>query len=86
FAVPGGPRNHHSTPLAAIAAVPEDLKRQPVFNDYAFGSYLIFLGIPPSIDSRAELYGPAFLDDYNRAASDRCVLADALKRVGAAWT
>jgi hypothetical protein len=84
--LPAGPRDHDATPLAAVAAIPADLKGQPVFNDYSFGAYLIFVGIPPSIDSRAELYGPAFLADYGRAAADRCVLATALKTIGATWT
>jgi hypothetical protein len=35
-----------------------------VLNDYDFGGYLIFSGIPTFIDGRTELYGDAFLRKY----------------------
>jgi hypothetical protein len=38
----------------------------PVLNDYAFGGYLIFAGIPTFIDGRGELYGGPFIERYNR--------------------
>lgn len=37
-----------------------DLKNSRFYNDYNFGSYLIFKGIPVFIDSRADLYAPEF--------------------------
>ncbi|TQF33486.1 hypothetical protein [Bradyrhizobium sp. UNPA324] len=37
-----------------------------VLNDYSFGGYLIFAGIPTFIDGRAELYGGPFIERYNR--------------------
>jgi hypothetical protein len=52
------------SPIGAIAYVPQALRTQPVLNDYAFGGYLIFTGIRPFIDSRAELYGEQFLERY----------------------
>jgi hypothetical protein len=56
------------TPQAAIAYA--DLaKTGPVLNDYSFGGYLIFAGIPTFIDGRGELYGGSFIDRYNRAIS-----------------
>jgi hypothetical protein len=39
----------------------------PVLNDYGFGGYLIFAGIPTFIDGRSELYGGSFVERYNRA-------------------
>lgn len=39
----------------------------PVLNDYTFGGYLIFVGIPTFIDGRGELYGGPFIARYNRA-------------------
>lgn len=68
-------------PAAAIAAVPPALRTQHVLNAYEFGGYLIRAGIAPYIDSRAELYGDAFLDRYNtllagRPADVAAVLAD----------
>ncbi|WP_407193370.1 hypothetical protein [Bradyrhizobium sp. STM 3566] len=54
------------TPQAAIAQA--DLAGTGrVLNDYAFGGYLIFAGIPTFIDGRSELYGGPFIDRYNRA-------------------
>ncbi|TQF38094.1 hypothetical protein UNPF46_17335 [Bradyrhizobium sp. UNPF46] len=54
------------TPTAAIAQT--DLaKAGRVLNDYSFGGYLIYAGIPTFIDGRGELYGGPFIDRYNRA-------------------
>lgn len=54
------------TPQAAVAHA--DLaKAEHVLNDYGFGGYLIFAGIPTFIDGRGELYGGPFIDRYNRA-------------------
>jgi hypothetical protein len=54
------------TPEAALSSVPRSLAAKPVLNDYAFGGYLIFKGVRPFIDSRAELYGDDFLQQYAR--------------------
>jgi hypothetical protein len=58
-------------PLAPRLAVKKlnELKADRVLNDYYFGGYLIFQGVPTFIDSRAELFGPAFLSRYARAIS-----------------
>lgn len=57
-----------NTPEAAVANV--DLaKAGPVLNDYSFGGYLIFAGIPTFIDGRGELYGGEFIARYNRDLS-----------------
>ena len=37
-----------------------------MLNDYRFGGYLIFAGIPTFIDGRGELYGGRFIARYNR--------------------
>lgn len=55
-------------PRVAVEKLKE-LKANRVLNDYYFGGYLISQGIPTFIDSRAELYGPAFLSRYMRAIS-----------------
>ncbi|MCA6122764.1 hypothetical protein J6500_12780 [Bradyrhizobium sp. WSM 1704] len=55
-------------PRAAVEKLRE-LKAERTFNDYYFGGYLIAQGIPTFIDSRAELYGPEFLNRYLRAVS-----------------
>jgi hypothetical protein len=51
-------------PITALAHVPASLRAAPVLNDYSFGGYLIFAGVKPFIDSRAELYGEAALERY----------------------
>jgi hypothetical protein len=48
----------------------KELKANRIFNDYYFGGYLIFQGIPTFIDGRAELYGSAFLTRYLRVSQD----------------
>jgi hypothetical protein len=66
-----------NTPEAAVANV--DLANAgPVLNDYSFGGYLIFAGIPTFIDGRGELYGGEFIARYNRGLS-LADLADFLK-------
>ncbi|WFU38811.1 hypothetical protein QA640_31005 [Bradyrhizobium sp. CB82] len=54
------------SPSAALETIKE-AKSSRIFNDYPFGSYLIYRGIPPFIDSRAELYGAEFITRYRRA-------------------
>ena len=57
------------SPIAAVAAAKSMGVKGPVFNSYAFGGYLIFVGIPPFIDGRADMYGEAFLERDARAES-----------------
>ena len=71
------------TPEAAVASAGL-AKAGAVFNDYSFGGYLIFAGIPTFIDGRSELYGGPFIDRYNRGVSladlrDLLVLLDQYK-------
>jgi hypothetical protein len=54
------------TPLAAVEKIKE-VNADRIFNEYYFGGYLIYKGIPTFVDSRAELYGAAFLTRYQRA-------------------
>ena len=51
-------------PVTAVAHVPPQLMSQPVFNEYAFGGYLIFKGVKPYVDGRADMYGDAFVQEY----------------------
>ena len=68
-----------TAPITALAHVPDALKRQPVLNYYDFGGYLIFEGVRPYIDGRADMYGDAFVADddliqrANPAAMDRAI-------------
>jgi hypothetical protein len=74
-------------PTAALTAAEADHVKGPVLNDYGFGGYLIFSGIEPFIDGRAELYGDPFIKRYIEAmvlASDQ--LPQLLAEYGVTWT
>ncbi len=87
LSVPVTWRDAPATPVHALAAVTADLRKAPMINDYSFSGYLIGQGVRPYIDSRAELYGEAFLRSYGRMASgDREALAGELQRRGVRWT
>ncbi|HXC54268.1 MAG TPA: hypothetical protein VNU97_03150 [Rhizomicrobium sp.] len=74
-------------PMRALASVPAALRRQPVLNDYSFGGYLIFSGVRPFIDSRAELYGEAALARYAALIRpDAAALDTALRRYKIRWS
>ncbi|MEI9990710.1 MAG: hypothetical protein WDM86_11785 [Rhizomicrobium sp.] len=73
------------TPASALADVPARLRTLPVLNDYAFGGYLIFSGVKPFIDSRAELYGEAALENY-AALGRPDVLRATLRRYAIRWS
>ncbi|MBI2286996.1 MAG: hypothetical protein HYU79_06090 [Nitrosomonadales bacterium] len=52
------------TPAGALQAVRNAHLTGPVLNGYSFGGYLIYAGIPPFIDGRADMYGDAFMKEY----------------------
>ena len=73
--------------LATLAALPAGLREQPVLNDYGFGAYLIAHGERPFIDSRADLYGGAFLGRFRAITELKPgALAAALDEFHVAWT
>jgi hypothetical protein len=87
IAVPLDPDRSGAAFAATLGAVPPALRARPVLNEYGFGGQLIFAGIKPFIDSRADLYGDAFLMRYHRmAATDRGELDRTLSQYGIAWT
>jgi len=51
-------------PAAAVLAARGAGASGNVLNTYDWGGYLIFSGIPPFIDGRADMYGNALLKDY----------------------
>jgi hypothetical protein len=76
---------NESTRFAPTQAVKFAKERQidgRVLNDYEFGGYLIFSGIEPFVDGRADLYGDAFLKRSNDVAQ----LPDILREYRIAWT
>ena len=77
----------YASARAALAALPDEVKRQPVLNGYAFGGYLSLEGVKPFVDGRADLFGDAFLSDYARIAhGESDALAAALQRDHVGWT
>jgi hypothetical protein len=76
-----------TAPVSALAAVPAPLLRQPVLNDYDFGGYLIFKGVRPYIDGRADMYGDDFVaEDSQIQLADQADLDAALARYHIAWS
>jgi hypothetical protein len=75
------------TPGAALAAVAAQHVTGPVLNAYPFGGFLIFHGIAPFIDGRAEMYGDAFVKRFSEATNARSgELAQLLDQYRIAWT
>jgi hypothetical protein len=86
FDIPVTRTDSATAPITALAHVPPALRNQPVFNDYAFGGYLIFGDVKPFIDSRAELYGNGYLESYARDVSDPKTMEHTLERNHIRWT
>ncbi len=74
------------SPVTAFAHVPATIAQTPVFNDYAFGGYLIFRGLHPFVDGRADLYGDPFLDAFEVARQDPDAFTRLVDRYGIRWT
>ncbi len=75
------------SPISALAQVPPDLRRRPVFNDYGFGGYLISRGLRPFIDGRTDLYGDDFMRNYMRVTHpDRTALDETFHKYRIEWT
>lgn len=59
--------NESSYPVAACQYILDniDLNTAKFYNEYNYGSYMLYKGIPVFIDSRAELYTPEFNEGIN---------------------
>ena len=60
--------NLRITPAAAVAAL-KAADPGPVLNQYDFGGYLVYEGVPTFIDGRTELFGGAFFARYVNAVT-----------------
>jgi hypothetical protein len=86
-ALPLDPERTGATFSAALEAVPLSLREQPVLNEYGLGGQLIFNGVRPFVDSRADLYGDEFLGRYRRLnVADRAELERTLSEYRITWT
>jgi hypothetical protein len=75
------------TPANALASVSTTLRTQPVLSAYDFGGYLIFEGVRPFIDGRTDMYGDAFMKNYDAVMKpDRRALSTTLVHWRIAWT
>ena len=87
LALPLVPAENEANPRRALAAIPPELRQQPVFNGYTLGGPLILAGTPVYIDGRQDFYGDRFLLDYKRMldGDEPAFEAEAARR-GINWT
>jgi hypothetical protein len=75
-----------ANPWKLIAAVPAELRSQPVINGYSMGGPLILSGIRPYIDGRGDMYGDELVLGYKRILEgDPAGLTEAERRYGVRW-
>jgi hypothetical protein len=43
--------DYSNTPMTALQQITDEMRQQNLLNNYSYGSYLIWQGIRPSIDS-----------------------------------
>jgi hypothetical protein len=58
--------DNQSNPWKLIAAVPPELRSQPVLNGYSMGGPLILSGIRPYVDGRGDMYGDELIMGFAR--------------------
>ncbi len=87
FGLPLSPDRTGAAFAAVLDKIPAELREKPVLNEYGLGGQLIFQGVRPFIDSRADLYGDTFLSQYRSIIWPRRDALDrALNQYGIAWT
>ena len=83
--------NESQYPIEACDYILEnlDVENIKLFNDYNYGSYLMFRGIPVFIDSRADVYDPKFnglkddiFQDYISLSGLNCYYEDKFEHYG----
>jgi hypothetical protein len=84
--MPIHPTENDANPWKLIAAVPPELRSQPVLNGYSMGGPLILSGIRPYIDGRGDMYGDELVLDFVSIINgNRAAFADAVKRWNIRW-
>jgi hypothetical protein len=74
------------TPSSALDHLPAELRDRPVFNQYVFGGYLIYVGVKPFIDGRTDMYPPELLRQYTAVeAGDAAARRTLFERYKIAW-
>ena len=64
--IPLTPEESETNPWGLIASVPQELRSQPVINNYSMGGPLILSGIRTYIDGRGDMYGDPHVMTYAR--------------------
>lgn len=84
--MPLAPPENEANPWKLIAAVPPQLRSQPVLNGYSMGGPLILAGIRPYIDGRGDMYGDAFVIGFSRIShGDAEAFRQAVRRWNIRW-
>jgi hypothetical protein len=78
--VPITPMPGEANPWKLIAAVPPELRSQPVLNGYVMGGPLILSGIRTYVDGRADMYGDELVADYKKITDGDATRLDAAVR------
>ncbi len=76
--------DENTYPVQASDWILENLDAQnlKLYNEYNYGSYLLFRGIPVFIDSRCDLYSPEFNENKEKGIEGRDIFSDALNIAG----
>jgi hypothetical protein len=84
--MPVSPPDNEANPWKLIAAVPRELRSQPVLNGYSMGGPLILSGIRPYIDGRSDMYGDALVLGFMRMThGDANEFREAVRRWNIRW-
>ena len=84
--MPLQPPDNEANPWKLIAAVPPQLRSQPVLNGYSMGGPLILSGIRPYIDGRGDMYGDELVLGYARIVhGDASAFGAAVRRWKIRW-
>ncbi len=84
--LPLEPPDNQSNPWKLIAAVPPELRSQPVLNGYSMGGPLILSGIRPYVDGRGDMYGDELVLGYSRILhGDAAAFGAAVQRWNIRW-
>ncbi len=84
--LPLSPPENEANPWKLIAAVPPEVRSEPVLNGYSMGGPLILSGIRPYIDGRGDMYGDQLVSDYLKVTSgDPAAFGKAVRRWNIGW-
>jgi hypothetical protein len=84
--MPLQPADNQANPWRLIAAVPPQLRSQPVLNGYSMGGPLILSGIRPYVDGRGDMYGDELVVGYAKIVhGDAALFAEGVQRWKIRW-